>query len=566
MSDLLQEVDTAFASDSLIDELGFVMSPPPPNVVLVEHKLGLSIKVLKPLFTYAATEFHTLLHQIRDGKKTLNDPTVTHDILRYTRAVLLIRGDMPMAYNMRKKILGQHENQSTAPIVQELMFLKVLFTKHPKSPSSWEHRRWCLRQLLGDRKNGVLQKKVSFTDANMQEELDLCTNMAEIYPKNYYAWMHRRWLLFHMTLKQLNDELAFTYAWLVSHVSDHSASNHRDQVIHDILEYLEVNNSDNHDAAGTSSDTNVMEIPTFIASRIDIITTHGGKTTDDFQPLIHILASVGNHKANDIVNIRHYQLIFIESVFIESGMLIVHRPGHETLWYHRRNILNMYCDILHKVFHVHWSTSFSQSTSLSSLTKDLVVSSLGENMLDLEQIMSFGISEQAYHQQNGQSTIRNHNMQNLLYLVSQFHDHNKTSSSSSSSLSSPLLSQLLSWILRWCMDDVQFVAMCVDMKTSWGYPEQRMMALRYHCYLLFVMNKSHMQSSFPLSTQSSPSDQITPTITANSTATTNTITSTQNSTIPFDFKSILTHSLHTAALKLSQEDSMDRLWHDLMQR
>ena len=563
MSELVDEVDAAFASDTLIDELGFVMSLPPPNVILVEHKLGLSIKVLKPLFTYAATAFHTLLHQIRDGNKTLNDPTVTKDILRYTRAVLLVRGDMPMAYNMRKKILGQHESQSVVCIMQELSFLKVLFTKHPKSPSSWEHRRWCLRQLFG-MKDGILQTKVSFTDADMQEELDLCTNMAEIYPKNYYAWMHRRWLLLHMTLKQLNDELSFTYAWLVSHVSDHSASNHRDQVIHDIMEYLEVNGDDKY-ATGTSiDDADVIGIPTFILSRIEVITTHGGETSNDFQPLQHILSSDGNNKANHIVGIRPSQLVFIESVFIESGMLIVHRPGHETLWYHRRNILNMYQAILFKVFHMQWHVSLSQSTQLSFLTKDLVLSSLGENLLDIDKLMSIGINVQAYHQQTGQSTKRNHNMQNLLHLVNQFHDHNN---SSSSPPPPPPVSQLLSWIIQWCLDDVQFVAMCVDMKTSWGYPEQRMMALRYHCYLLFMMTKSHMQSPLSLSFQPSSSDQISePQLTHTTTTNTTAITSTPHSSILFDFKIILTNSLHTAALKLSQEDSMDRLWHNLIQR
>ena len=496
-------------------------------------------------------------------------------------------------------IVGQHENQSTAPIVQELMFLKVLFTKHPKSPSSWEHRRWCLRQLFG-MEDGILQKKVSFADADMQVELDLCTSMAEIYPKNYYAWMHRRWLLLHMTLKQLNDELSFTYAWLISHVSDHSASNHRDQVIHDIMDYLEVN-GDNDKTCGTSTDPNAMGISTFVASRIDVITTHGGETTDDYPPLHHILSSAGHNNANHMVRIRQYQLIFIESVFIESGMLIVHRPGHETLWYHRRNILNMYRDLLLQVFHVHWYASFSpSSSSLSPFTKDLVPSSLGESMWDIDKIMSLGINEQAYHQQNGQSTKRNHNMQNLVSLINQFHDspcpldnNNSPSPSSSSSSSSPSslsssspVSQLLLWIIQWCLDDVQFVAMCVDLKTAWGYPEQRLMALRYHCYLLFVMTKSHTQSPLPLSLQSSSSDRIpvtqiipttstatatatTTTATATTTAattTTATITSTPNSTILFDFKGTLTNSLHTAALKLSQEDSMDRLWHYLMQR
>ena len=37
----------------------------------------------------------------------------------------------------------------------------------------------------------------------VETEKELCKNMAEKYPKNYYAWMHRLWLLPQMNQYQV---------------------------------------------------------------------------------------------------------------------------------------------------------------------------------------------------------------------------------------------------------------------------------------------------------------------------------------------------------------------------
>ena len=146
---------------------------------------------------------------------------------------------MPIAFNIRKRLVI-HERLDVST---ELRFLKMLFTKHPKSPSSWDHRRWCLRISLRQSHTESCQSAMALDSAAMLEERELCRHMADIYPKNYYAWVHRLWLLQFMDVESLHQELQFTYLWLQSHVSDHSASNHRQQVIERLFRSIAVGSS-----------------------------------------------------------------------------------------------------------------------------------------------------------------------------------------------------------------------------------------------------------------------------------------------------------------------------------
>ena len=268
MAEVLVDVDEAFESDPAIDEIGIVMCPPPPNVVLIDHKLGLSYKILKPLFVHAISEFYVTLIALKHGHINLSDPLVVDKVMRLTRATLVVKGDMPMFYNLRKRVL--REGRAISNLEKELCFLRLLFTKHPKSPSSWQHRKWCLNERYFHQQVGRIPSSSSLTrehilfngkyfldrdeammsiseleilplkmtSSEIQIELDLCTKMSESYPKNYYSWMHRLWLLQFMNFNQLESEMSFTKIWLNSHVSDHSCSSHRQEVIIRILSLI----------------------------------------------------------------------------------------------------------------------------------------------------------------------------------------------------------------------------------------------------------------------------------------------------------------------------------------
>ena len=229
MADLLEDIDHAFASDPLIDEIGVIMCPPPPNVVLIDHKLGLSYLILKSLFAYSLSEFYLILSALKHDHIKLSDPITADKVMRLTRAALVVKGDMPMLYNIRK--MAVLEGNALSNIEEELFFLSVLFTKHPKSPSSWQHRKWCLNERYFYQRakeascypkditaSSPTTKKfpLKMTLTEVQIELDLCSKMSESYPKNYYSWMHRLWLLQFMNINELESEMLFTKTWLNS--------------------------------------------------------------------------------------------------------------------------------------------------------------------------------------------------------------------------------------------------------------------------------------------------------------------------------------------------------------
>lgn len=100
------------------------------------------------------------------------------------------------------------------------------------------------------------------------------------------------------------EELNFTYKWLETHVSDHSAANHRSQVIQNIVQIL-LRDSD--------------ESTTSIPATKDPYFSSVGKTT---------------------------MCNFLGNILSESSSLITHRPGNETLWYHRRGVMQIALQIL----------------------------------------------------------------------------------------------------------------------------------------------------------------------------------------------------------------------------
>jgi hypothetical protein len=88
----------------------------------------------------------------------------------------------------------------------------------------------------------------------VQEEIAICTRVAERYPKNYYAWTHRRYLLGQLqnlvqeaknnTIAQnfislLQNEWSTILNWLKTHVSDHSAVHYGGQVLEFWLESIQ---------------------------------------------------------------------------------------------------------------------------------------------------------------------------------------------------------------------------------------------------------------------------------------------------------------------------------------
>jgi hypothetical protein len=234
----------ALRSDPLIDEIGLLLDITPPAVkvadgdsdaaknddvsitVVMDHKLGIAAWALKPIFLHSMPMFMELLatlRKIQPGFLTIdsirNDQiaAIVDKAIGLSSAILIVKGDIPIVHNFRKELL----EAGALDFEAELLFLSMLFTRHPKSPSAWEHRRWCLRRMNINHahiKEGENNRNSAYpyprsswaADAppllsagSVAAEAELCRLSAEAYPRNYYAWMHRLWLLPHMSDEQV---------------------------------------------------------------------------------------------------------------------------------------------------------------------------------------------------------------------------------------------------------------------------------------------------------------------------------------------------------------------------
>lgn len=216
--EILNELDAAFAADPMIDELGFMFGYEPSAIVLTEHKLGVSTKYLKPLFRYVSGRLRELLGvkaQVGQNWFLLH----AEELVRLSRAALVVRADNPLALNLRKQLI---ESSTFLDAMAELHLLQLLFMVHPKSPSCWEHRRWCLVRAY---------PVFPLPTEALETELALTARMADCYPRNYYAWTHRLWMLPQLNQCMLQTELEFIRSWLRTHISDYSATSFHVQLL-----------------------------------------------------------------------------------------------------------------------------------------------------------------------------------------------------------------------------------------------------------------------------------------------------------------------------------------------
>lgn len=106
----------------------------------------------------------------------------------------------------------------------ELSLIELIFTlpRHSKSSLAWFHRRWILTH---------------FSDSltlNIKHELELCTKTTLLYPRNYYAWTYRYWLLERNSRDNLSivaEEYENTCNWLGRNISDFSGFQYLQQVM-----------------------------------------------------------------------------------------------------------------------------------------------------------------------------------------------------------------------------------------------------------------------------------------------------------------------------------------------
>ena len=505
MAEILADIDEAFDSDPLIDEIGIMMIPPPPNIVLVDHKLGLSFKILKPLFEFAICEFYAIMRSAKMSEEMLLSSIIAEKVLRLTRATLLVKADMPMLYNVRKTIILA--GLTTHNIDAELNFLKVLFTKHPKSPSSWQHRRWCLITRWSNARTIDLSSlEVQLSSSDMDVELSLCSAMSESYPKNYYSWLHRLWLLQYMQFAQLKSELEFTRAWLISHVSDHSASNHRVQVILRIIclisdfetrEEEEVLQSQSQSQSATlESITDSTALGLYLSSLpCSLFPDHTLHATEKLESLINDYENE-NEKNNTVCHVdrrkaSYDKMKFLEYMFQDSKQLIVLRPGSETLWGLLRAIANLILQ------NIPWSLK-KESDQHNVTSSPIILTASGSSMdtssyfdptnfiIDLESVNT--------------ETVEKNTSDNGFEAQKVFPNSVKLNA-----VDDTINNQQYDviWLAEWLKNETAFCQNCIDNEYAWNYATHRQMALRYCCSIQqrILVHYSNTSAAFELQNQ-----------------------------------------------------------------
>ncbi|KAG5530430.1 hypothetical protein RHGRI_025398 [Rhododendron griersonianum] len=264
---LLNQLEDILDSDPLIDEVGFihpsqfvtlnreaggslassvqttpqsedgVLRPRVPEVNSSEtvfwcrdHKLGISTQVLLPLYNAAKHAFMASLeryksHSSVSAKKDEsggNDMSscfspslniLERELMKHSRALLLLSCDFVTAWNSRKLVLSKKNNVQI--FFGELFLSALVLSYAPKSESSWSHRRWVIKMLAG---------KCSNLREIMEKETELVTRIVEV---NFSSGTG-----FSEVLEELNR----SRDWARLHIADNSCFHYRTRLMLKMLE------------------------------------------------------------------------------------------------------------------------------------------------------------------------------------------------------------------------------------------------------------------------------------------------------------------------------------------
>ncbi len=466
-----------------IDEIGILMLPDEERtLVCMENKLGIPIGCMKPLFAYSVQRLQFLQEKylsitssngVISHTELVGDENLEDELMYATRAILIVRGDMPVALNMRKRLLlalfSIKVPKKVSKIVEmfknlrkilerEISLLNALFTLHPKSPSAWSHRRWVLSyrfhvdellrsfdkksrpfaELVSENKTVDLAQKINsscgwnfdssssenakvqLTQAQLDIELNLCTLVNGRYPKNYYGWTHRIWLLRHMSniassekmnlySRLLYKEYEMCETWLLRNTSDHCAVNY----------YIRV-----------------------LEARLEI-----SSSSEKFRELS-----------------QHFDV---------SSKLVCERPGSETLWCLRRGLVTLLEREIIQAFH---NSDFTEKTN------EYDVSEKSEKDLNLSV--------------NGPISPLHRNFGEDLYENGGGFTFGMTTSKDLKNLSLVLQ--------EFAAAEMCLVRSCMQNIKAWNFQKQRDYAMKYAAHFLYILKNriipvfsSEISGSFP---------------------------------------------------------------------
>ncbi|KAL9275299.1 prenyltransferase alpha subunit repeat-containing protein [Drosera capensis] len=196
-----------------------------------DDKLGISTHFLPLLYIAAKHKFMAALMNYRilteASKKQMDgddqDIGISHafskiemEVIRHSKALLLLCGDFGTAWNARKYIGTSKQNLLL--FMDELQLSTLILSFAPKTECAWSHRRWVIKMLAG---------KCANLEEILEQESLLVEKLAEKSKMNYRAWNHRSRLVAYMSKQQMLHELAKSRNWAGLHVADSSCFHYR---------------------------------------------------------------------------------------------------------------------------------------------------------------------------------------------------------------------------------------------------------------------------------------------------------------------------------------------------
>ncbi|KAM4119603.1 hypothetical protein ACJW30_03G072300 [Castanea mollissima] len=242
--DLLLQFQHILETDPLIDEVGFVH--PTQFATLTEdstgdaaisdgttfwcrdHKLGVSTQAILPLYNAAKRAFIAAMEEY----KRLGDDGLESEVMKHSKALLLLSSDFGTAWNSRKLVVSK--KQQLSMYMGELLLSALVLSCSPKSDQAWSHRRWVIKSIRG---------KCSDLQEILGKESELVEKIAERSKMNYRAWNHRCWLVSYMTREQVLHELKKSRNWAGLHVADNCCFHYRRRLILWILKDSKLENA-----------------------------------------------------------------------------------------------------------------------------------------------------------------------------------------------------------------------------------------------------------------------------------------------------------------------------------
>ncbi|KAH6762659.1 hypothetical protein C2S52_020092 [Perilla frutescens var. hirtella] len=207
-----------------------------------DHKLGISTLVLVRLYRVAKDAFmdsykrYRMLSNSQFKKNERLDDNASMcstsfldvaeiEVMRHSRALLLLSCDFGTAWNSRKLIVSK---KPLFPMfMDELLLSALVLSYSPKSERAWSHRRWVIKMIAG---------KCANLPETVKRESELVKKIVENSKMNYRAWNHRCWLVSYMAESQVLLELQSSRDWAALHVADNSCFHYRARLLAQMIE------------------------------------------------------------------------------------------------------------------------------------------------------------------------------------------------------------------------------------------------------------------------------------------------------------------------------------------